>query len=58
MEWPIGITVLAFAFVLYTYRDSKRDGSWDLAAPLVLMFYGGMATIVSLIAWLVWALVT
>lgn len=52
---PAFITLIAYLCAIGSTPD--RGGGYFDFGGFVVMFYLGVATIVSLIAWLVWALV-
>lgn len=55
---PALVTVLAFALVCWGMSDHRPSGTiGDVAMGIVALVWIAGATIVSLIAWLIWALV-
>ena len=54
MLWPIGITAAAACFVWVMYRRDMNELS--MAQGVLTLVAAGAGMIVSLIAWLVWAL--
>lgn len=57
MIYPLIVTFLAAAFMVWVYR-TKPTSYWTLTEGLEFMLAGAGAIIVSLVAWLVWLVVT
>ncbi len=55
MGWPIGITIAAALWVWIMYRRDMNAVGY--AQGLLTLIAAGAGMIVSLIAWLVWAVV-
>lgn len=60
MTWliPFGVTILAALVMVWMYRTKKPAHYWSMVDGLSFMLSGALAIIVSLAAWLVWAVVT
>lgn len=50
---PLVITVLAISFALFL--SQRKGGQDDLAGGIVSLIFFCFATIISLLAWLIWA---
>lgn len=59
MSWliPFGVTIIAALMMIWVYR-TKPTSYWSMVDGLSFMLAGAIAIIVSLAAWLVWAVVT
>lgn len=59
MSWliPFGVTIIAALMMIWVYR-TKPTSYWNMVDGLSFMLAGALAIIVSLAAWLVWAMVT
>lgn len=55
---PAVATVTAFAWAWFEWNKQEPAGTMDIVGPVIFLLYFGLATIVSLIAWLVWALLS
>lgn len=54
---PLSVTAFAFSLAAFMCRDDERHGDYSaIAGAFVSLVIYGAASIVSLIAWLVWAL--
>ena len=56
---PALISFIAYAWAFFTVKEDNRGGGgyYDFSAIGALFIYG-FATIISLVVWLIWALVT
>ena len=56
---PLAVTAIAFGWAAYAERDNLYEGGYPspAAARVSLMHYG-CGLVASLIAWLIWALLT
>lgn len=54
----VTITVLCGLVVACGRMEPSRGGYGDIANGVLFLFYGSVSVIVSLIAWLVWAVLT
>jgi hypothetical protein len=52
---PLALTVAAFWRAAYLDRDNKPGGDYNMSGIVSAVYYG-LALIVSLAVWLVWAL--
>jgi hypothetical protein len=58
MNWPTAITIAAYVAAFASIPKADHGSYFPDIAPVVMgITYLGLATIVSLAAWLVWALV-
>lgn len=53
---PFAITLLSFGWAFFSYRSSRNDFVYIMFNGMFTLLELGAATIVSLISWLVWAL--
>lgn len=54
---PLAITIIAFGGAAWLAADVRPTAWLDLSALAVAVYYG-IATIVSLVAWLIWEVLT
>lgn len=53
---PFMVTLASFGWAMFINRDNQPGGDYAaLGGAMVTLFIYGIATIVSLIAWLIWA---
>lgn len=55
--FPIAVTIIAFGWAAWVDRDNQSGGDYSFAAIGSAFVYGA-ALIVSLFAWLIWAVLT
>jgi hypothetical protein len=56
---PLAVTIAAFVWWNWLHKDDRRSGGYgDIGQGLAQLASLGAALIVSLIAWLIWALAT
>ena len=59
--FPLLITIASLCWLRYNMRATDRGGGGlysGIGDAIGLLFYGSVAVIVSLIAWLIWALMS
>ena len=56
---PLAVTIIAFGWssVMCARLEPSHSGWFD-ATPLVWIFFHGIAAFVTLVAWLIWAVLT
>ncbi len=55
---PLAITILAFVWAELKVRNEPRSGDYDFGRAITALMSGGAAVVVSLVAWLIYALAT
>lgn len=55
---PLAITIISFVWAELKTRCQPRGGDYDFGRAITALMTGGAATVVSLVAWLIYALAT
>jgi hypothetical protein len=55
---PAAITLITLSWCFFTFNKRPTDALGVILQPFIASFYYGIAVVVSLAAWLIWALLT
>lgn len=55
---PLAITIISFVWAELKVRNEPRGGGYDFGRGITALMSGGAAVVVSLVAWLIYALAT
>ncbi len=55
---PLGLTILFLLFATLIYKTGKSNGDYSgFGNAILMLFYGGLATVLSLIVWLIYFII-